>query len=332
MENQSRPLRLETKALYSSLAMVDRSKSTKKTWETREWRNQSLENLVSELHELGFIFDKKQFYHWAGECDTPEELFELAVGDEENDKKRDHFYLILFELWRRLVPEKRSLSIIADDIDHCIQAFDLNSPILESQVEALLGEWGRVLDSLRDAGRTEEEALEAIEPFFAHDVPDFVIDFLLDLLGRKEYAFAAQILEKVGTHCVREPLWIKFIELQLALHDENVIEVRKKLGELVSALLTMEECDVELTLALCDIALELQKEELLVRLLEKLLPHLEEKEDFLAVLELLEDVAFRRNASGVLSKIKRIQNGVRSQSRPRGLEILTLVQEISSLL
>lgn len=335
MNSSQQSPHLETKALYNTLAMLHQNEQVPKgdLWKVQDMRTCSLEALFGELRRLRVNFDQKQFYHWAAACETPEELLELVLGEEEEKSEQaDHIYLILFELWRRLAPEKRSLSIIADDIDHCIDAFDREEEVEDAQVESLLSEWGRLLDSLRDTGLTEDQALRTIEPFFAHDVPDFVIDYLLEVTGRQEASFTSLLLEKMRSHCMRESLWLKFIELKLSLHEEDLIDVRKKLGELASSVLTSRECDVELTLALCDIAFELKKDELLVRLLEKLLPCLEEDDDFEAVLEFLRLSAERKGSPSLVARAKNMQKSIRNHSAGYEEEMRSLVQAAGELL
>lgn len=298
---------LETKALYNALVMIPhhtKPLSPIKSWERKERRTSSLEDLFQEVKELGVELDSKQFYQWSSDCETPEELVEL-LAESDDLKKLDHLYLVLFELWRRLSPEKRSLSIVADDIDHLIFAFDQEQEVEDVEVESLITEWCLLIDSLKDSGFTRQEAFQTIEPFFAHNVQEFIVDFLLEVVQREDPSFAIHMLDKVRSYCLRDSLWIKFIELQLALREENVVEVRKKLGELVSSVLINKSSDVELTLALAEIACELKKGELLVRLIETVLPHLEEKEDLLYCFDLLNRLISKQGEAFVAPLLKK---------------------------
>jgi len=285
----------ETKALYNSMRMLREDEAIETTWKTRDWRVVDMNHLFDELRALGISVNKALFYQWATHCDTPEDLLEYLFLDEEIEEEqlqqeiKDRLYLTLFELWRRLVPEKRSLSTIADDIDHAIFAFDRESSMSFESVESLLEEWVRVIESMYDEGQSLSDVFRAIEPYFAHNVQEFIVDFILDALAHGHVDLVEPLFEKVRNYLTIEPLWTRIIDLKLHLRDDDIDELHKRLGELVAHILTTPQTGTAIFFSLCDIALDLDKEELFLRLLDRLLPHVQEREDIEIICDLLFD-------------------------------------------
>lgn len=296
----------ETKALYNSLRMLGASQPVlpRDAWKYTDWRALSLDQLFDHLVKIPLHLDAKSFLSWAGQCDTPEELVEL-LGLEEEEESSDYLYLILFEIWRRLVPEKRCLSLIGDDMDHLIYAYDQGKDVDSVSIEERIVEWIRVLDSLCDQGASAQEALVAVEPYFAHDIPRFAMDFLLDMASSDERDHFVPLFEAVRPYCYKEPLWLKVVDLQFSMHGD-IVRVRKQLGELVASVIHSSELDIDLVFELCEIAFELEKEELLLRLLEKIIPHLEGLEEINGVIELLEQLHVYALSSSTSAQLKDI--------------------------
>ena len=293
---------LETKALYNSLRMLGTGMnfSAEDSWKVEEFRQFELNALFDGLRVMGIVLNKPLFYQWSAHCETPEELLDflfLEEGLEEQsleDEMKDHLYLLLFELWRRLIPEKRSLSLVADEIDHVIFAFDSGKEVRDEEIENAIEEWVRLLNRLQDEGHSAKEALQAMEPYFAHNVPEFIVDFLLDVTDRGDNERFLPLFEKTRIFLTSLPLWVKVIDLKFCLRDDLTL-LNKKLGELVAHVLTTQGVESEIIFCLCDIALELDRGELFIRLLERVLPDLQEREEIDIVIDLLADFVEERS-------------------------------------
>jgi hypothetical protein len=318
---------LQTKALYNSLRMYgskikeSQKESKEDFWKTQEFRELELNQLFDALKLLGISLTKSLFYQWAAECETPEELLEflfLEEGLEEEEESfqedmKDHLYLLIFELWRRLVPEKRSLSIVADEIDHVIFAFDSGKPVIDEEIESALHEWVRILNRLQDEGVSATEALHSIESYFAHDVPSFIIDFLLDIADRGEGVRFQPLFEKVRPFLFARPLWVKVIDLMFCVR-EDILLVNKKLGDLVAHVLTTPQVESDIIFSLCDIALDLDREPLFLRLLERVLPDLTDKEDIELVIDLLVSFVEERSFLTLKASLENIEKARETKS------------------
>ncbi len=198
-------MELGTKALYNSVRFRalqegdDIHSRDSNSWKVANYRNYSLEQLFLELSKLGRTLDKETFLAYSEECDSPEDLLNLFVlePDEENPEAVDQFYLILFELWRRLIPERPSITILCDELDQNILAYDLgegdSEPVLES-TEALF----EVIQRNVDEGMPSQEAFKAIEAHCAHDLRRFYTDFILDLLDEGAEKDAEELFFKLS--------------------------------------------------------------------------------------------------------------------------------------
>ena len=61
-----------------------------------------------------------------------------ALVEDENAKREDRVYLLIFELWRRLASHKPSLSIFCDELDYIISRFEEDEDDnLEMNLEAV---------------------------------------------------------------------------------------------------------------------------------------------------------------------------------------------------
>lgn len=246
-----------TKAIYNSLRFRAHANETISSmppsthpvfsWKTRNWRELSLETLFKELKELGCNLNKDSFRHYAEVCDSPEELFSLLLRDgggeieqEENHENEDKLYLLLLELWRRLLPEYPSLPIICDNLDEAIFQYDTVMDCGYQVVQQALEPIFQLLQSNVDEGISPKEAFEAIVPYCAHDIPRFLADYILDLIDQSAsdstfFQQAEELVEQVEPYIASSPwfLLVKAKILALSYNEEALKLVRQALSAIV---------------------------------------------------------------------------------------------------
>ncbi len=221
---------MATKAIYNNILFcnqhpdLDPSLATISEWKKKNWREVPLEALFRELSELGVEFDKAHFLVWADESDSPEDLLILITPDEveEGDTEYlDRLYLIIFELWRRLIPERRPLSIIGDDIDHALIAYEslwheedeMAQISIREQLIRLFLEYTRLLQATCDQYQENEEVDDILDlqryttpahaifamtqPFFVHDISRSLFDFILEELSHDTYPDLMPLVEGI---------------------------------------------------------------------------------------------------------------------------------------
>lgn len=296
---------LQTKAIYMLLRLnaAEDPAVTADPWALEDLRILPLDAVFARLEKYGLPFDRKTFHHFAADCETPEELADLLLPDGASEKQRDPFYLIVFELWRRLLPEKQSLSIFCDELDHRIALYDQGEAGSDELVQEGLGNLLEVLDENADAGADPEEVFLAICDYCAHDLESFFYDYIADLLDGGHSLYASELIEGFSPY-VNDPLWFDFLRVRLLsftdVGDANLALYRLLENELDFALL------VEMLRFLVS-----GERELFAQAIQKALPFLTAHEEWLEVMEIAADF-YRR--LGEDEKAEAIQQAMRSKA------------------
>lgn len=276
------------RALYHSLRMqwLHDSSLIVEPWQVADYRSLPLSTLFQALTPYQLSFDRTRFVQEAENYDTPEEM---AEGIEENlesdDKSRDYLYLIIFELWRRLVPEKRSLSLFCDELDTQIQLYYLgqieNIELLEDAINSLL----QLLQEQVDEGEELAHTFALFQESMASDLEAFLYDYISTLIDHKEYDYAEELIQGFQ-EAIEDVKWFVLLEVRLALaadpdqgHSMLHLVVREADDE--------KELDYQLELlALLVQAGEKQDFSLTIK---RLVPLLQTEEDFQDLLTISED-------------------------------------------
>lgn len=273
---------LQTKALYNLLRMNAAEDSTVSAegWALEDLRKVSLEDLFTRLGQKGVQLNRHSYVQFADQCDTPEEMTDLLMPDDATE--HDPFYLLVFEIWRRLVPEKQSLSIFCDEMDHRISLYDQGEIDSDEPIQDALANLLEVLDENADSGADPEEVFQAISGYCAHDLESFITDYISDLLDSGNSLYASELIEGFSPY-VTDPLWFDFLRTRLIAFTD--------IGDANIAMHRLLENDLDLPLLL-EIIRFLSangEHELFKQALHKALPHLNAKEELLEVMGLLAD-------------------------------------------
>ena len=94
-------------------------------WRILDYRTIETQELFHRLHSLGLCLNEDQFLLCAHESVSPEEFVENIWWEETSSTACEEAYLLLFELWRRYLPKRRTVSIVIDDLDRSIAAYDI---------------------------------------------------------------------------------------------------------------------------------------------------------------------------------------------------------------
>ena len=142
-------------------------------WQCENYRVITDQKLFDRL--AGFAVSEDDFYRLADEHVAPEQVMNSITL--KTDEEFEQAYLLVFELWRRLFPEKQSLSIFCDELDHIIMEYQEEKISSEKIVETL-NELERVLDENFDHGVEPKEVFEMVRCHMAHDLESFLFDFI----------------------------------------------------------------------------------------------------------------------------------------------------------
>lgn len=283
---------LQTKALYHLLRMNhanDPSVPCEK-WQVEDLRKVSLEELFPRMAKMGVPLSEQSFCQFAEECDSPEDLAELLITDQEDPKRYDAAYLVVFELWRRLLPEKQSLSIFCDELDDLISRYYAGELESDEPIQDALSNLDEILNENLDAGVKPALIFEKISSYFAHDLMAFIIDFISKLLDAKNQLYATELIENFAPYAPKL-IWFDFLRTRFIAFTDP-IEANRRINELL-------KFDDKLTLDLLLEMLRFQvgygERSVFLAVVKKIIPRLQEEEDFRELLELSSDYCRRRD-------------------------------------
>lgn len=222
---------IEKRALYHLLRMnwLQEPHLSVEPWQVEDYRALSLSNLFERLQSLGFHLNRSSFIAHADVCDSPEDLTEHLIGsDVFSTPQEDEIYLMLFEVWRRLMGEKPSLSILCNELDYQIYLYDQDLKRDPFALQEALEKLIKILDKNVDEGVPPHEALKLISAYCANDVETFLYDFISDQMDEEQESYAHELLETFDPY-LGENKWFQLIRLRLfgSIHNkmaQNLIE------------------------------------------------------------------------------------------------------------
>jgi hypothetical protein len=176
------------RGFYNTL--VFSSSGSQEPWQVDDYSKYLLETLFSKLAHLGITLDKSSFLEFASQADSPEDLTEILCPQDEDHPDYAKAYLLIFELWIRLCPQKESLSVFCDRLDHFIHRYDEDENVADELVRALT-DLLKIFENLQDSGLSQKETYDLFSSYLAQDLETFIYDFLCDLIeaGEKSLAF-----------------------------------------------------------------------------------------------------------------------------------------------
>lgn len=207
---------LQTKALYNLLRLnaAEDATVTADLWAVEDLRLLAMDELFLRLEKYKVRLTRISFHQFSDRCDTPEELTDLLLPDGLSEKERDPFYLLIFELWRRLLSERQSLSIFCDELDHRITLYDQGNIESDELVQDALANLLEVLDENVDAGADPKDVFTAVSNYCANDLEQFIYDYIAELLDNGNSLYASELIEGFFFY-ITEPLWFDLLKARL---------------------------------------------------------------------------------------------------------------------
>ncbi len=243
-------MQLQTKALYNLVRMnwLDDPTLQVEPWQVVDYRTLEVSELLARLKALDISLTEGSFLSYAEKCNSPEELTDCLWLDPEDLKGSDQAYLLLFELWRRLLPEKYSLSLFCDELDRRIYLYDQGDLIDDEPIQEILKELEDILDGHVDRGADPKETFQRVSEYCAHDLENFIYDYLLDLIEAGNDLTASELLEGLYEY-VAHVKWFDFLRARL-FTASDAEEAGRRFQRLLEQL--QEEPDPELLLEIKD--------------------------------------------------------------------------------
>jgi len=239
------------KALYNALRMryLQEPEGSIEEWKVADYRALSLEEIFSSFREYHIALDKALFKSYADQCDGPEELAEWFIDDQElSPEEFDRFYLFIFELWRRLMPEKPTISILCDELDAQIFLYDEGTADNFESLQDALSNLYSILEENVDHGLQPQDVLKVIVEYCAHDIEHFLYDFVAELIDQGEIDIAVEYVEQFYPFII-DKKWFDLLRARI-LYIQNEKQGKALLEEIVREAIKEEDFDFYLDLLL----------------------------------------------------------------------------------
>lgn len=307
-------MELERRALYNALRMnwlIDPS-SELESWQVEDYRVMSFKALFDRLKAKGITLDRVTFIAMAENHLTPESFTdELLVDSREDAKEQDQIYLLVFELWRRLVPEKPCLSVFCDELDYQIHLYDKGMSASVGAIQDALANLQVILDENADEGTDPLMIFESVSAGCANDIESFLYDFIAEQIDNQNHSYASDLLDGFSGY-VKDVKWFDFLRARL-MASTDVKEGNRMIRKIVQE--TIHENDLEFNLEVLSSMVEAGERDLFIKLVNETVKILTVEEDFADLLSCCADFYHRLDLDNVEQEIQQIID-MRSHEKP----------------
>lgn len=276
-------MQLRGKSLYNLLRVKHNNnpRTQVSPWQIEDLRLLELPALFMRLKRLGISFDELSFIEQAQQFDNPEELTKhIWTKDEEGQAK---CYLLLFELWRRLLPENPPISLFCDQLDCLIEEYDRGSLVEVDQLQEALESLEDILDNAVDEGGVAEEVFLYVCSYSAHDLESFILDYIADQMIEENYVGASELLDGFSPYVIYKK---RFEALRICLFLSTGAPSASLMFDRFLEYL-QEEPDFESLLILMDYLVYRGNREFFFKVVRQALLSMQTEEQFQDVLEMM---------------------------------------------
>lgn len=213
----------ERKALYNSLRLNwIRDPSLKvQHWQVEDLREANIDEIIDRIQVNGLPFDKFSFHQSAENYDSPEEMTEALLDDLDiSQEAYDKIYLSLFELWRRLLPEKQSLSVFCDELDYQIHLYDTGEIKNFEAFQDTINDLREILEENVDSGLSPSAAFLTLSRETANNIEEFLYDYIADEIDEGHYSYASDLIEGFYPY-MSDKRWFDLLSTRLEVQDQG---------------------------------------------------------------------------------------------------------------
>jgi len=182
-------------------------------WQVEVYRNLSEEELFKRLEEHQIFLDKENFLLYVDECDSPEDLTDCLYL-EEDYAKHEQVFLCVFELWRRLVSHKQSLSLFVDQFDHLIEEYEEGRLENDEELQISIESFQMILDDNVDEGGFPREGYHFVSSYSCHDLEVFIYEYISHQIDVENDLYASELLDGFYPY-VDNKRWFDLLRIRL---------------------------------------------------------------------------------------------------------------------
>jgi hypothetical protein len=299
---------IKCRVLYNSLRinwLLDPDMDVE-PWQVENYRTLPLEDIFLRLSLQQIDLKRFTFLALAEAYENPEDLAQHLLTSHDADIKAQHqVYLLVFELWRRLLPEKPTWSIFCDELDYQIEQYDHNEAQSPEAIQDALSNLKVVLDENVDEGADPKEVFETVCAGCASDIESFLSDYIAEQIDEKNFSYAAELLDSFEEY-VQDTKWFEFFHLRLSADSdlENAGELLKKV-----LIESSKSQDLEFNLDLLAFLVQGGDQKVFVHLVKQTMLLIETEEDFQDLVQicidfyhLLDNEQIEKKILGILRK------------------------------
>jgi hypothetical protein len=279
---------IERRALYNLLRMnwLNEPTLSVESWQVEDYRSLPLSALFERLKQFNIQLDRISTIAYADECDSPEELTDHLIGDRHlQTTQEDQIYLLIFELWRRLMSEKPSLSVLCNELDYQIYLYDhqeLENPLA---LQDALMHFLQILEENIDQGISSEQVLKLIAPYSANDIEAFLYDFIAEQIEEGSESYARELIDDFDAY-LGSNKWFKLLRIRLC--EKTHSKMAQRIAEQIIEE-HLNDQDLDYNLEFLSILAEMEDFAIFRTLIKETLPLIKKEEDFQDLLAITHD-------------------------------------------
>ncbi len=267
---------MERCALYNSLRMnylLDPSLKVE-PWQVEDYRRFDPEELFQKLQELDFSFDRQSFSALSLEFDSPEDFTDQLFAEQEPTvKEYDQVYLIVFELWRRLLPDQLCLSIFCDELDRQIFLHDQRHADNLEGIQNAIDNLQMAIEENVDEGSDPIQVFDTVCESCANDLESFLHDFIDEQIEHQNLTYASDLIEGFENF-IHDSRWFDLLQARILSESDPLG------ANLIVKQLSDNADDLEFNLALLSFLVLEGDRETFSKIVNSTIGLLEVEEDF----------------------------------------------------
>ncbi len=300
-----RELPIERKALFNLLRMqwLQDPSFTVEEWQIEDLRHLQDAELFDRLQRHEIWLDPHSFVVQAEEVNTPEDLSNLMIGDRSIlDQEQDQIYLLIFELWRRFLPERKSLTIFCDELDHYIWQYDHYELDDLTPLEQSLDGLAQILKEGTEDGHEPLEVFEAVACRCANDLESFLFDYINDRIDEGDFGYANRLLDSY-IDFMSDTKWFHLLKSRIrSLEDPD--SSLQSLANLIHE--AHAEPDMDFLFELLLILVEVGDDPLFFPVVQDLVHQIRQEDQFQEILQITYDYFQRHDRDDIANEILKI--------------------------
>jgi hypothetical protein len=203
--------------------------------------------------------------------------------DDGDPALQDRIYLIVFEMWRRFIPESLCLSIFCDELDHRIYLYDNELSSSDEGVQDYLERLANILQENTDSGHEPVESFKVISSICANNLETFLFDFVSEQIDTDRFSYASELVD-IFYDYISEVQWFDLLRARLLIDSDQ-----EGACELIREILDEEELDLEFLFEAVSVVITGNDAALVRRMIHLISTRIVTEEDFQDLLSVSSD-------------------------------------------